>query len=591
MWYEKLIEAFISKINVDDQENAKKFLDFLFAQLKEIVFESNADTHFQIEMMLGVISNLFLKLNNAPEGTITLNYFAKFIIGLVVIYAKHGNENADFWSVHFIPFLIKSKKLGLTELSELITSYEQALVAGKRVFVFAKNSKRLPFRAQAQTLTINAVEKWVLSELKYEISINIPREMISAFKTMHSGLLSDFLGESSFLLGRSVEFDAFIDSLYKEIYEPFGGLAQLSEAEQQFFSNLQALINLVHEFEPTNEKIQHLIFRLQIASYAYMLHRDSSSYSRFANSCLNEIRKMTVACGENYPNLKLTLERLYYFLKAVGLLYIQFETDDALFVEEIAVVVQLEGLKKDLTFIGEMSYKTAERVLLAIVDAAAGYMQNRNTANLKLLRKSCAEIIEQGRSVLEKEPQGKLFLARVEFVLLSLELINQLSNKKQEASDSNNRSQTYGEREYKFHSRFETFSNLVKQFFDKASIDDRFTLYARIAEIIESVISTATLVYFQNRTDDNYQVLKWLSANLESDYGLMLFKLAPKLSALDSSLPYEELHKSLIKLNLALVKLEESRMDYYRKGGKHTSFPFVQIPEQESTSRDRSFSF
>ncbi|KTD30651.1 hypothetical protein [Legionella maceachernii] len=581
MWYKEVIKSFINKVKATEQNNAKEFLKFFFVKLKRTVFKTEANTHFQIEMMFGVISKLFARFNDAPEGSIDLNYFAKYLVGLVLVYAKHGNENYDFRNIDFIPLLIKSKYLGL---DETINSYEQVLKTGKRTFT--SSEQPLPFRAQAFVLAMNSLEKWILEELNYNLKI-IPSQMTPAFKKMPPPLLYGFLAETVFLLGRSTEFDDFIASIYEEIHSDFWRKFELSENEQQFYIHLQSLIHLVHEFELENERLHTLIFRLKIASYAYLYNRNASSYANFAAACLSDIKK-SAAEFQNFPKLKLTLERLYYSLKVLGLFHIQLETNnDAFFVEEIGIVLQLEGLKNNLKFTDDVSGQAAENVRAAIYDLVASYMLNKRTVDFKFFRKQFREIIEQVRPVIGHEFQGELFLARIEFMLLCLGLINNFVHKKEKF----NSSRQYSERENNFFIQLEKWSDLSELFFEKASSDEQFVLFARIVEIIEAVIGTSALVYFQNRSAANCQVLKFVCGEVIAHCGLMLCQMTPQLRAVDSSLPYDELQKALSQLNLVIDQLDKSLTDYYRKGGRHTSFSMIESTNQESIpSHKRSFS-
>ncbi|WP_347252530.1 hypothetical protein, partial [Legionella sp.] len=154
-----------------------------------------------------------------------------------------------------------------------------------------------------------------------------------------------------------------------------------------------------------------------------------------------------------------------------------------------------------------------------------------------------------------------------------------------------NSSRQYSERENNFFIQLEKWSDLSELFFEKASSDEQFVLFARIVEIIEAVIGTSALVYFQNRSAANCQVLKFVCGEVIAHCGLMLCQMTPQLRAVDSSLPYDELQKALSQLNVVIDQLDKSLTDYYRKGGRHTSFSMIESTNQESIpSHKRSFS-
>ena len=137
MWYFNIMSRLLEKLPAESRNEGDLFLKNLFKAIKEV------EDKPELEFYLGLIEKSFSNFEDKEAGSITLTEFSRYLLGLTLLYIKSNNDER-IWNADFIP-----------ELSAIQEALDFNNTSEPAILTF-----------------INAQEKYVFANLKYNININ-----------------------------------------------------------------------------------------------------------------------------------------------------------------------------------------------------------------------------------------------------------------------------------------------------------------------------------------------------------------------------------------------------------------------------------
>ncbi|KTC87822.1 MULTISPECIES: hypothetical protein [Legionella] len=291
MWYQKILEELILKINEEQQKQAKEFLALFFKGLQQCAQESIPPL-----VLFGLIDKMYKKYSSQEEGSVELTSFARDLTGLSIILMKAAFDPA-IWTEDF-SYLRQSAIQSALGLNTSSKAKPKTKVLKSREIDDWGDDELPPtieevsgFLSQLEFLEIKTLQAW-----KYNLTVDFDH-LLSILISNHSVVdPAIFIHCKQGFTGVSEEFDEFICKLRlmlaARVYIKQGNLDMLQRLlhPDTYNDDTLKLLTLLCQ-ETLKPEVINLSFHTAKHKKHFLKHTEENLTKRDALFVLNIINK------------------------------------------------------------------------------------------------------------------------------------------------------------------------------------------------------------------------------------------------------------------------------------------------------------
>lgn len=421
MWHAKIVRLLLNKINKNESDEAYDFYKTFFARIKEFLFSSENDPHF--ELALGTVEKLFNKFAGRDDHSVSLEDFSRYLLGLTLCYAKIDSDG-KVWNKNF-SFLLKNKTvLSALGLQKTIDNNVEDLEQNRREYITHKGDqhKKPSIKTQARILALNDLELMVLSDLQFDTRVDFDK-LVTVFDKVESWpVMSSFFAEAARTIDIGSKLADFLFIVYYHSGMKRGMSTELEIYERYFFMNMIDFKVLLTEYESNQEihlQLCKFSVALIIANYAYLIQPNCHSYSRFKTTVIEAIAELP-SCFDKDPKVLTLINKIIFSVLNIGQFQPIMNNDKfPLTEEEHNFILILNKFYKYFEENCDEYQKVAEELFVYLSDNFVYYLRNKTTINYFVFKSCAIDAIKRVKQLVEENSARKL-LEQLEFSLLGM---------------------------------------------------------------------------------------------------------------------------------------------------------------------------
>ncbi|CDZ79204.1 hypothetical protein BN59_03522 [Legionella massiliensis] len=431
MWYAKVVRLLLSKINQNESEQAHDFYKTFFAQIKELLFNTEGES--ESELALGTLEKLFSKFAGRNDNSVSLQEFSRYLLGLTLCYVKFDSDG-EIYNKDFSVLLDNNTLLSALGLQETITGYTEDLANNRCEYKTHKGAEnqKPPIPIQAQVLALNDLELMVLRDLQFDTRIDFDK-LVTVFDQVESWpVMSSFFAEAARYIEIKSRFTGFISIVYQRSGEKRDMRADLELHESHFFVNMMDFKTLITEYEPNEQivlQMNRFAVALIIANYAYLIQPNCHSYWRFKTTAIEAVSELPEDF-RNDPRLRSAINKIIFSVLSIGQFQPMLKKDKNPLTEvESNFILQLNKFNKHFHESSEEYQQYVDNLYVYLSESFIYFLRDKTAVNYFVFRSSAIAAIRRV-SQLVNNPSDRKLMEQLEFSLLGLEMRYHLLTRK-----------------------------------------------------------------------------------------------------------------------------------------------------------------